>query len=145
MDESGEAPESALSNPDLRPYVEDFGRCGDLGLIALDLTMGINAGAAWVRTMPSEWTLYDYDDATTPELAIAVAPEHIGRGAGGQMIARVLAASAPFYPAVALSARTNNPAKRLYERMGFVTVAEIRNRVGGKSVIMRVTLSQPQK
>ncbi len=94
MDESGEAPESARANPDLRPYVEDFGRRGDLGVIALDLATGINAGAAWVRAMPSEWPLYHYIDATTPELAIAVAPEHIGRGAGGQMIARVFAASA---------------------------------------------------
>jgi ribosomal protein S18 acetylase RimI-like enzyme len=78
-------------------------------------------------------------------LAIAVATEHLGRGAGSQMIAQVLAASAAIYPAVALSVRANNPAKRLYDRVGFATVAEITNRVGGKSLIMRATLSRPHK
>jgi GNAT superfamily N-acetyltransferase len=145
MDESGEPPASARTNPDLQPYVEGFGRRGDLGVIAIDLATSIDAGAAWVRTMPAGWPLHRYVDATTPELAIAVAPEHIGRGAGRQMIAQVLAASAAIYPAVALSVRANNPAKRLYERMGFATVAEITNRVGGQSLIMRAVLGQPQK
>ena len=145
MDESGEAPESARTNPDLQPYVEGFGRPGDLGVIAVDPATRIDAGAAWIRTMPAGWLLHRYIDSATPELAIAVAPEHVGRGAGSQMIAQVLAAAAPIYPAIALSVRANNPARRLYERMGFATVAEIANRVGGKSLIMCATLSRQQK
>jgi GNAT superfamily N-acetyltransferase len=145
MDESGEAPESASVNPDLRPYVEDFGRRDDLGVIAIDRATLTKAGAAWIRTMPAGWPLHHYVDATTPELAIAVAPEHIGRGAGSQMIAQVLQAAAATYTAVALSVRASNPAKRLYERTGFATVAEITNRVGGKSLIMCAPLGRPDE
>ena len=143
MDESDEPPESARSNPDLQPYVEGFGRRGDVGVIALDRATQAKAGAAWIRLMPAGWPLHRYVDATVPELAIAVAPEHLGQGAGSQMIAKVLAAAAAIYPAVALSVRANNPAKRLYERMGFATVAEITNRVGGQSLIMRAILERP--
>ena len=93
--------------------------------------------------MPPAWPLYRFVDAGTPELAIAVAPAHIGRGAGSQMIARLLADATAIYPAVALSVRAGNPAKALYECMGFVIVAEITNRVGGKSFIMRAPLTWP--
>jgi ribosomal protein S18 acetylase RimI-like enzyme len=95
--------------------------------------------------MPAGWPLHHYVEATTPELAIAVAPEHLGHGAGSRMITQVLKAAAAIYPAVALSVRANNPARRLYERIGFAIIAEITNRVGGKSLIMRAKLSRPQK
>jgi hypothetical protein len=45
MDESGESLESARVNPDLQPYVEDFGQPGDFGVIAIDPITGINVGA----------------------------------------------------------------------------------------------------
>jgi ribosomal protein S18 acetylase RimI-like enzyme len=140
MDESGEPLESAGFNPDLAPYVQGFGILGDLGIIASDATNGIAAGAAWIRVMPAGWALHRFIDAAIPELAIAVTPAHIGRGAGSQMLARLLADASPFYPAVALSVRENNPARALYERTGFATVATIANRVGGESLVMRATL-----
>ena len=44
--------------------------------------------------------------------------------------------------------RANNPARRLYERVGFVTVAEITNRVGGASFVttldLRLAFAQPR-
>jgi ribosomal protein S18 acetylase RimI-like enzyme len=144
MDESGEPLESARVNPDLIPYVEGFGRFGDVGVIAIDAATGNAVGAAWLRSMPATWPLYSFVDAATPELAIAVDPSHIGRGAGSQMLACLVNSAATIYPAVALSVRANNPAKALYERNGFVIVAEITNRVGGKSFIMRAALTRPQ-
>jgi ribosomal protein S18 acetylase RimI-like enzyme len=141
MDESGESLESAHANPDLRPYVQDFGRPGDLGVIAIDPITNANAGAAWIRTMPANWPLYQFVDSGTPELAIAVTPAHIGRGVGSKMLAAVLASALGIYPAIALSVRANNPAKALYDRMGFAVIAEITNRVGGQSFIMRAHLT----
>ena len=38
---------------------------------------------------------------------------------------------------MALSVREENPAVRLYERLGFVTERTIVNRVGGRSLAMR--------
>jgi ribosomal protein S18 acetylase RimI-like enzyme len=141
MDESGETPESARANPDLAPYVEGFGRRDDCGVIALDDVTGARAGAAWIRRMPAAWPLYRFVEASTPELAIAVAPAHIGRGTGSLMLARLLADAAAIHCAIVLSVRASNPAKALYERLGFTTVAEITNRVGSTSLIMKVALT----
>ena len=91
--------------------------------------------------MPAAWPLYRFVDASTPELAIAVTPEHIGRGAGSLMIARLLIDAAAFHSAIALSVRANNRARALYERIGFTVVAEITNRVGSKSLIMKAALT----
>src|SRR5712675_2409383 len=60
MNESGESPESARLNSDLRPYVEGFVRPGDLGVIAIDPATNAEAGAAWLRTMPPPWPLYRF-------------------------------------------------------------------------------------
>ena len=142
MNESDEPAESARTNPDLAPYVEGFGRSDDFGVIALDAATGARAGAAWIRRMPAEWPLCRFVDASTPELAIAVTPAHIGRGAGSLMLARLIADTAANHSAIALSVRANNPAKALYERLGFTIVTEITNRIGGKSFIMKVALTQ---
>jgi GNAT superfamily N-acetyltransferase len=144
MDEGDKPWESARTNPDLAPYVDGFGRADDLGVIALDAATGARAGAAWIRRMPPAWPLYRFIDASTPELATAVAPAHIGVGAGSLMLARLLADAAALHSAIVLSVRANNPARALYERLGFAVVAEITNRVGGKSFIMKVALTPSQ-
>jgi GNAT superfamily N-acetyltransferase len=144
MDETDESLQSVRSNPDLMPYVEGFGRPGDLGVIAFDSATRFSIGGAWIRVMPAGWPLYRFVDSTTPELAIAIAPAHVGRGAGSKMLARLLSDAAVIYPTIALSVRANNPAKVLYERMGFAIVAEITNRVGGKSYLMRARLGNPE-
>jgi GNAT superfamily N-acetyltransferase len=144
MDEGVEPIESARVNPMLAPYVEGYGRPGDLGVIAIEAATSTNDGAAWIRTMPAGWPLHRFVDAAIPELAIAVVPAYVGRGAGTRMIAHLMDSAAAIYPAIALSVRSTNPAKALYERMGFATVAEITNRVGGTSFIMRAALARPR-
>ena len=140
MDESGEPPASARTNPALAPYVDGFGASDDLGVLALDAATGTPAGAAWIRRMPPDWPLYRFVDPATPELAIAVAPAHLGRGAGSLMLARLLADAAPIHRAIVLSVRADNPARALYQRLGFSVVAEITNRVGGSSCVMSIAL-----
>jgi ribosomal protein S18 acetylase RimI-like enzyme len=71
-----------------------------------------------------------------PELAIAVLPQYIGQGIGALLLARLLDDARALYPAVVLSVRATNPARRLYERLGFVVVDTIVNRVGGESAVM---------
>jgi len=144
MDEDGASLESAKTNSDLMSYVEDWGdRAGDIGFVAQAST-GEDAGAAWIRVMPDDSPLYRVIERGIPELAIAIAPEHIGKGVGALLLRHLLAAAygshraRGTHPAIVLSVRASNPAKRLYERLGFVTVAEITNRVGTHSFVMKV-------
>ena len=137
MDEEGAtSPEDAKRNPDLLKYVKDWGRPTDMGFLALDPATIQPVGAAWVRLLIGPDKTISYIDDSTPELAIAIRPDYIGKGLGTQLLTHILQAASHTFPAVVLSVRSNNPAKRLYERLGFVTVSTSTNRVGTESFNM---------
>lgn len=136
MDGSDESVRAARSDSTLHPYVDGFGREGDIGLIAE--REGVPVGAAWLRVgepTPSKvWT------RDLPELAIATLPEVRGRGVGEALLGALIAEARPHHRAIALSVREGNPAVRLYERFGFVVERRIVNRVGTTSLAMRLDL-----
>ena len=137
MDEEGETCLlAAKNNPDLMKYVVDWGRKTDIGFVALEPHSQQQIGAAWVRLLVGKDKTISYIDEFTPELAIAVLPDYIGKGVGTQLLMSVLAAVKEVYPSVVLSVRSTNPARRLYERMGFVVVSDAVNRIGTASVNM---------
>ena len=142
MDEDGEiSSEAAKQNPDLVKYVSGWGRETDIGCIALEPRSNQPIGAAWIRLLIADEKTTSYVDDITPELAIAVLPEYLGGGVGTLLLQHLLEAAKQRYPRVVLSVRATNPAKRLYERMGFVITREIANRVGTPSLNMVVQLS----
>ena len=55
---------------------------------------------------------------------MALMPEYRGKGIGSQLLARLLEAAVPRYAAICLSVSLDNPAQRLYQRMGFEIVSE---------------------
>jgi ribosomal protein S18 acetylase RimI-like enzyme len=59
----------------------------------------------------------------TPELGMAILPEYRGRGIGTAIIQRLLDLATTAYAAVSLSVSVEDPALRLYERMGFERAA----------------------
>jgi GNAT superfamily N-acetyltransferase len=124
--------ENIRLNPDLFRYVKDWGRDGDIGFVAIDNTP---IGAAWLRLFSSADPGFGYVDDRTPELAIAVLPEHRGKGIGTRLLTQILEFAGDIYPAISLSVRANNPVIRLYQRAGFVKVdgSEIVNRTGETS------------
>jgi ribosomal protein S18 acetylase RimI-like enzyme len=125
----------AMTHPYLAKYVRGWGRTGDLGTIAV----GDGAqplGAAWVRLLIGAEKNYAVVADGVPELAVAVLPQYIGQGIGARLLAWLLDDARAIYPAVVLSVRAANPARRLYERMGFATVDTVVNRVDGKSFVM---------
>ena len=128
----------ARQNPDLAKYVTNWGRPGDLGFIATASDSGESVGAVWVRLFVGANKAYSQTSDDIPELAIAVLPDYIGRGVGTLLLQQIIAAARPHYPALALNVRADNPAFRLYQRLGFVVVKEIVNRVGGLSYDMRL-------
>lgn len=132
--------EIVRGNPDLARYVRDWGRIGDLGFVAIDPNTGNEhpIGAAWLRLFPSEDRGFGYVDEGIPELAIAVEPEHRGKGIGTQLLIQIIEVAIDLYPAISLSVRANNPVIRMYQRVGFVKVdgSEVMNRIGLSSYNM---------
>jgi GNAT superfamily N-acetyltransferase len=137
MQEDGAtSPEAAKTNLDLNKYVEDWGRTTDLGVLALHPVHQQPIGAAWLRLLIGKQKTISYIDDQTPELAIALLPDYTGQGIGSQLLTYLLPAARQVYPAIVLSTRITNPARHLYERMGFVVTETITNRVGSESVNM---------
>ncbi len=134
-------PQELKSLPELARYVTGFGAPTDLGVIALAADSGELAGAAWFRLLTGDQRGYGWVNDLSPELAIATGPAHRGRGAGRRMLERLLPLALEHHEMVSLSCRMQNPARRLYERMGFELVpgSEKPNRVGGTSGVMTLT------
>jgi ribosomal protein S18 acetylase RimI-like enzyme len=115
-------------------YVENWGRPGDRGLIALD--EGFPVGAAWYRLFTPASPGYGFLDEETPELTIAVVPSRRGRGLGDQLLTALLdQAREDGFPAISLSVEKDNPALHLYERFGFQPVKEM-----DSTLVMRAEL-----
>ena len=141
-EEPGGSIETAKRSPFLTKYVTHWGQPGDLGFVVEDSATRQRLGAAWLRVFVGAEKNCDEIADGTPELAIAMIPACTGRGIGAQLLGRVLSPAASVYPAVYLSVRATNPAKRLYERFGFVVIGELTNRVGGKSFHMKKDFSE---
>jgi ribosomal protein S18 acetylase RimI-like enzyme len=111
------------TDPGLRNYWDDFGRKDDYAYIAL--VGGQVVGIAWARILGGDTPGYGHVDDQTPELAIAVVPGLRGQGIGTKLMEELLAFLAEAgYAQASLSVQKDNPAARLYRRLGFETVAE---------------------
>jgi GNAT superfamily N-acetyltransferase len=139
MQEDSETPsDAAKNNPGLQKYVQGWGRETDMGMLALHPHDQRPLGAAWIRLLIEEKKMSRLIPDGTPELAIAVLPNFLGQGTGTQLLKHLLEAASKVYPAVMLSVRTSNPARYLYERMGFEIVDTALNRVGSESFVMLI-------
>ena len=109
-----------VHSPELQKYIQDFGKIpGDHCLCAeFD---GKVVGAVWVRLMDGFANL----GKDIPELAVSLDKAYRGKGTGTCLIEQMLSALAQKgYPAVSLSVQKENPAARLYQRLGFWMIKE---------------------
>jgi len=115
---AGLRPREILDHPAVRIYAEDWGRPGDVGVIAGG-PGGEIAGACWMRLIKGGVGL-GYVDDETPQLGIALFPKYQHQGHGEPLMRAALdAARAHGYRQVSLTVHPENPAIRLYERCGF--------------------------
>ena len=106
-----------LAAPSLTRYHENFGRPGDIGVVAeVD---GEAIGAAWVRVFPETDRGYGWVDDDVPELSLAVDPRRRGDGVGTAMLRRLLSKVGT----VSVTVHHENPARHLYQRLGFLPIA----------------------
>jgi ribosomal protein S18 acetylase RimI-like enzyme len=126
---------SIIKQPDLAQYVENWGLENDIGFLAVETDIRQPVGAAWSRLFTEDEQGYGYVDDETPELSLAVLPEYRGRGVGTHLLTHLLGSAIGKYPAVSLSVHQNNPAFKLYQRLGFEVVT-----ISGSTVTMKKVL-----
>ena len=105
-----------VRHPEISRYVEGWGRAGDTGFVAHDKKSRALLGAAWLRR-PT-----DKSDAS-PELALAVKPEHRRHGIGTALLTQLVRAN-PDYSTISVSFVAGKPVLRLYERFGFKVIEQ---------------------
>ena len=125
--------DTAKGVPFAAAHLAGWQRPEDFGFIAqLD---GVATGAAWARQFAPDEQPAFFVDERTPEITIGVRPYVRGRGVGRMLLHPLLAEAARRGVGLCLNVRHDNPAQRLYERVGFRLVpgSGVPNRVGGTS------------
>lgn len=130
-------PRSIIYEPEIFAYIKDFGtQPGDLGVVAEQ--NGQIIGAAWTRIIPA----YGHIDENTPELAVSLLPEFRRYGIGTKLIKKMFEVlQKNGYQQTSLSVQTDNPAVRLYQRLGYTVVCERPDHAGHIDYLMRKDLS----
>jgi len=130
------AAEAAKAVPSVAKYLIGWPRPGDFGLIAE--RSGTIIGAAWARRFSAEELKFPYGDEETPKVSISVIPNARGQGVGEKLMRALIGEAARYGFGLSLSVRPDNPARRLYERLGFRDIpgSAVTNRSGGVSIGM---------
>ncbi|KAA3658488.1 MAG: GNAT family N-acetyltransferase [Chloroflexi bacterium] len=124
--------------PSLAKYIKDWGQPSDLGVVAIDQETNQPVGATWLRLFDAENAGYGFVDSSIPELSIALLPSFRGQGVGTALMTRLIdAAKEVGVPGISLSVNGRNPARHLYQRLGFET-----KHVNGDTVTMLKKLEQ---
>lgn len=111
--------ERALLLPEVRKYLEGWGRAGDRAVVAF-ARGGERVGAAWARCFSKDGTGFGFVAPEVPELSVAVIEGMRGQGVGGALIKELMRrVRASGYTAMSLSVDRQNPAHALYQRLGF--------------------------
>ena len=121
--ETGERlPYEVIFQPEIFVYIDGFGASdipGDVG-VAAEGEDGL-LGMAWARIIPA----YGHIDADTPELAVSVLPAHRNAGIGTALLEGLFdLLRAKGYRQTSLSVQTENPAARLYQRVGYEIIED---------------------
>jgi GNAT superfamily N-acetyltransferase len=126
--------ETVMQHPEVGAYHMGWGRVGDVGVKAV--LEGELVGVAFARLFTDDDHGHGYVDDETPELGIGVAKPHRGKGIGRRLMGALAeVARAEGAPRLSLSVNNPNPAKRLYESLGYATVQD-----DGSSSVMVLSL-----
>lgn len=112
-----------LEEPFMKKYVENWGREGDLGYIAVNAA-GKPAGSITIRYFDEGNKGFGYVSDDIPELGMALLPESRGQGLGTALMKELFRGmKEQGIQKVSLSvAPENTAAMKLYERFGFQEV-----------------------
>lgn len=117
-------PKDIIKDKSLSKYIEDWGR--DIYDIAYVLEVEDQlVGAIWGRLLTGKNKGFGFVDDHTPELSMAVKPEHRNRGLGTELIRSIAAAYREIgVEYLSLSVDKANQASNLYKRLGCEVIEE---------------------
>ncbi len=120
-DFDGEIPRSIVrDDPKCRAAFEGFGSLPDDHALVAEID-GRVIGACWVRTTDE----YGHVDNETPSFSISLFEEYRGYGIGTALMRNMVELlAATGYKRASLSVQKENPALRLYERVGFRIIGD---------------------
>jgi len=130
--------EAAEAAPSVAKYLVGWQRPGDFGFIAEQ--NGEIIGAAWARRFSVEELRFPYGDEEAPKVSIGVKANVRGQGVGEKLMRALIGEATRRGLGLCLSVRSENPARRLYERLGFRDIpgSAATNRAGGVSIGMEL-------
>lgn len=118
--------EQVVGHPELLQYWEKWGRPGDLGVVAE--RGGRYLGAAFGRLFTEDRPSYGFVDEDTPEVGIGIIEGERGKGMGRQMMLQLEDLYREFGSTrLSLSVNFTNPARNLYESLGYTEVGHDEN------------------
>ena len=128
--------QAAKTLPHVAKYLVGWRRPGDFGFIAEQ--KGEVIGAAWARRFSAEELRVPYGDEEAPKVSIGVKANARGQGVGEKLMRALIGEAARHGLGLCLSVRSENPARRLYERLGFRDIpgSTATSRAGGMSIGM---------
>ena len=116
-------PKDIINKPELRVFIEGFGKPDDCCLVA-DID-GKVVGAVWTRILSGEVKGYGNVDEDTPEFAISLYKEYRNMGIGTALMRRMLELlKERGYKRASLAVQKDNYAVRMYKKVGFKIVKE---------------------
>ena len=119
-DEKNLLPKKIIEMPEIRIYIEDFGKKQDDYCLCA-VVNGRVVGAVWVRIIEG----FGCVDDQTPELAIALYKEYRRLGIGSRLMAEMLnLLKEKGYRKTSLSVQKDNYAAQMYLKMGYIIKKE---------------------
>lgn len=111
-------PFDIIKDPEIYVYIRDFGREGDLCLVAEHNSEII--GAVWSRYFSEDEKGFGFIDTETPELSMSVNEKYRGKGIGTRLLAEMIKLlREKDTPQVSLSVDKINYAYSMYKKSGF--------------------------
>lgn len=115
-----------VGHPELVQYWENWGRPGDLGVVAEK--DGEYIGAAFGRLFTQDRPSYGFVDEHTPEVGIGIVADERGKGLGRRMMLELESLYRDSGSSkLSLSVNHTNPARHLYESLGYSEVGRDEN------------------
>jgi len=123
-DETNLLPRDVINQPEIRVFIEDFGKPDDVCLVA-DID-GKIVGAVWTRILCGEVKGFGNIDNRTPEFAISLYKEYRNKGIGTALMKSMLQLLKECgYQQTSLAVQKDNYAVQMYKNVGFEIVKDL--------------------